>query len=360
MSAAGLDARLLVEREGFTLDLELAVAPGAVLAVLGPNGAGKSTALRAIAGLVGPTGGHVRVAGRVLDDVGASVRVPTEKRGLGVVFQDYLLFPHLSVRDNVAFGLRAQGVARAEAHERSERWLERMALGPFAEKRPAALSGGQAQRVALARALVLEPRLLLLDEPLAALDASTRMDVRAELAEYLGDFPGSTVLVTHDPLDAMVLASEVLVVEHGRVTQRGAPAQLARAPRTDYVARLMGLNLVTGRAQPDDAGVAVRHGGGILVRSAETSEGPVTALVFAPSAVGVHRSRPEGSPRNVWECRVRGVEQHAQTIRVRATTAEGGLELFADITAAALAELRLAVGDTVWLSVKAGEVRVSR
>ncbi|MDQ1528928.1 MAG: molybdate transport system ATP-binding protein [Actinomycetota bacterium] len=236
--ASGLDAVIVVERPAFRLDLALAVPPGTVTAVVGPNGSGKSTTLRALAGLLRMTSGHIRLGDRVLDE--GDLHVTAASRGAGVVFQDYLLFPHLSALENVAFGLHAHGMPHKAALGQAREWLDRFALADFAGIRPGQLSGGQAQRVALARAMVLEPELLLLDEPMAALDASTRVEVRAELAAKLRSYGGSTVLVTHDPTDALALADEVVVLDHGSVVQRGPVRAVARAPVNDYVAGLFG------------------------------------------------------------------------------------------------------------------------
>ena len=345
----GLAADLRVGREDFSLEVELGIEPGGVLALLGPNGAGKSTALQALAGLVPLRGGRIALAGRCLDDPGAGVFVPAAERGIGMVFQSYLLFPHLSAVDNVAFGLRAARVPRRAARDQARGWLDRMGLAALADVKPGALSGGQAQRVALARALAPDPRLLLLDEPMAALDASTRMEVRSELRRHLADFGGCTLMVTHDPLDAMVLADFLVVLEDGRVVQRGRTAEVARAPRTDYVARLVGLNLYRGRAV--GGGIEV-EGGGVLV-TADGCEGEVFA-VFPPSAVVLFRDRPDGSARNTWQGRVAGLEQHADTVRVQIEAAPAVL---ADVTAAAVAELGLTVGAPVWAAVKATEIR---
>ena len=347
----GLRADLQVERDRFRLDVQLDVQPGQVVALLGPNGAGKSTTLQCLAGLVPLTAGRIRVGDEVHDDPAAGVLVPPQQRGVGVVFQDYLLFPHLSALENVAFGLRAAGTARRSARSTATGWLERMGLEGLGEVRPAALSGGQAQRVALARALAPGPGLLLLDEPLAALDAATRSLVRSELRTHLGEFVGCTVLVTHDPLDAMVLADLVVVVEDGRVVQSGTPAQVARAPRTDYVARLVGLNLYRGTSLQ---GRAELVGGGVL-HTAAAPDGRVL-LTFPPSAVSLHRARPESSARNVWPCRVSGVEQHGAAVRV---ALDGRPAALADVTTAAVAELDLVPGREVWASVKATEVGCS-
>ena len=346
----GLAAHLVVARPRFVLDVELSVAPGEVVALLGPNGAGKSTALQALAGLVPLTAGTLHLAGRCLDDPVAGLLVPTAERGVGMVFQDYLLFPHLSALENVAFGLRATGTPRRPAREQARTWLARMGLGELTGVKPRALSGGQAQRVALARALATGPGLLLLDEPLSALDAGTRMQVRSDLRRHLADFAGCTLLVTHDPLDAMVLADRLVVVEHGRVVQAGRPAEVARAPRTEYVARLVGLNLYRGTAIGRH--VALAEGGRLETADSATGEVFVTVR---PSAVALHRHRPEGSARNSWQGRVVGLEQHGDTVRVEV---EGEPTVLADVTTAAVAELDLSPGAPVWVSVKATELSV--
>lgn len=321
----GLAARFAVARDAFELSLSLDVAPGRTVALLGPNGAGKSTTLRALAGLVRLETGRISLDDTDLDSVDPDRHVPPERRGVGFVFQDYLLFPHLTALENVAFGLRATGVPKTGARERALAWLDRMGLAEFAEVKPRQLSGGQAQRVALARALACEPRLLLLDEPLAALDASTRPQVRTELAAHLREFGGCAVIVSHDPLDALVLGDELVVLEHGRVTQRGTPAEVARIPATEYVARLMGLNLIDGS-------------------------------VFAPSAVTVQRVAPAGV-RMSWHGVVVSIEQQLGQPRVVVRVEPDGQLLMADVSAAALAELRLATGDAVWLTVPASEAR---
>jgi len=210
-----VDGQIVVDRGGFRLDLFLAVGPGEVVAILGPNGAGKTTALRVLAGLVPLTDGSVRIAGSPMDDPGTGTFVPAHRRSIGVVFQDYLLFPHLTARDNVAFGPRSHGASRADAHSIADRWLARVGLPDLGRRKPRQLSGGQAQRVALARALAVDPALLLLDEPLAALDAAARVDLRAELRRHLDSFPGPALLVSHDPEATAELADRVLHVVSG-------------------------------------------------------------------------------------------------------------------------------------------------
>ncbi len=350
-----LAAEFEAGRGTFTLHLDLRVARGSTTALLGPNGAGKSTALRVLAGLLRPTRGRIRVAGAAFDDVSAGVHVPPEKRSIGVVWQDYRLFPHLSALDNVAFGLRTRGVSKAESRARAAEWLDRVGLGAHAKSKPGSLSGGQAQRVALARALAPGPALLLLDEPLAALDARTRMDVRSDLRNHLADFGGVSVVVTHDPLDAMVLASDVVVLEGGRAVQRGPVAEVARRPKTDYVARLVGLNLYRGTLD----GQVVLLEDGTQVATADAAEGLKPGaevwVAFPPTAVSLFTEIPHGSPRNVFPARVADMELHGGQVRVRLT---GALPVLADVTAGAVAELELGPGREVWMAVKATETAV--
>jgi molybdate transport system ATP-binding protein len=343
-----LSARVVVRRGALDLDVAVDVADGEVLAVLGPNGAGKSTLLRVLAGLLPPDGGSVVLDGRETWD--GDRHVPAHRRALGMVFQDHLLFPHLTVTDNVAFGLRARGVRKAESRTTAQAWLDRVGLDGLGDRRPGQLSGGQAQRAALARALVGEPRVLLLDEPLSALDARTRLTVRAELRRHLAEFAGSTVLVTHDPVDAMALADRVVVVEEGRVVQQGTPADVSRHPRTDYVARLVGLSLLPGTG----TGTAVRLDSGGTVAVAEAADGPVFAAI-RPESVALYLARPDGSPRNVWRATVVGATPHGGTVRCELA---GEVPLIADVTETAFAELGLVPGAEVWATVKASEVAV--
>jgi molybdate transport system ATP-binding protein len=345
-----LQARVGLTLGRLELEVEAAVATGELVVLLGPNGAGKTTLLRALAGLVPLDRGRVVLDGQVLDDVAAGVHVPTERRPIGFVFQDYLLFPHLSALENVAFGLRARGAGRAEARRRAAAWLERVGLAGQAGARPRELSGGQAQRVALARAMVGEPRLLLLDEPLAALDAATRTALRRELRRHLAAFAGTRLLVTHDPLEAIALADRLVVLEGGRVTQAGTPDQVRGRPRSRYVAELVGVNLFRGRA----GGGAIRLDGGATLVAAGDHHGEVFAAVH-PRAVALHRRRPEGTPRNVWAGTADALEVVGDRVRVAVA---GPVPVVAEVTPAAAADLRLADGGPVWATVKATEVAV--
>ncbi|HEU4347041.1 MAG TPA: ABC transporter ATP-binding protein [Actinoplanes sp.] len=342
----GLDAHLVVRRPGFTLDVALTADPGEVVALLGPNGAGKTTALRALAGLIPLTGGHLTLDGHRLDRIGP------EHRQIGVVFQDYLLFPHMSALDNVAFGPRCRGVPKPQARHTAAEWLRRTGLAGHERKKPRHLSGGQAQRVALARALATDPKLLLLDEPLAALDAGTRADTRAHLRVHLAGHPGATVLVTHDPLDAMMLADRLVIIEHGRIVQAGDAAAITTQPRTDYVARLVGLNLYRGRAD----GHTVRISPDFALITDTGQQGEVF-VAFAPSAVSLFPERPAGSPRNTWAAEIAAVTRHGDRLRVDLT---GPIRAAADVTPAAAVDLGLAPGSRVWATLKATEARSYR
>jgi molybdate transport system ATP-binding protein len=349
LRADGLHFEGSVRRGSFELDLAFEVRPGEVLGVLGPNGAGKSTLLRAVAGLEELSRGAVGVGVHAWQQPG--LFVPAEQRRAGVVFQDYRLFPHLDVRDNVAFAARSSGSGRSASRAHAQQWLDQLGLAELAGRRPHQLSGGQAQRVALARALALEPEVLLLDEPMAALDAGARIDVRAFLRAHLADFAGPVVLVTHDPLEAMVLADRLMVLEAGRVVQQGTPAEVARRPASSYVARLVGLNLWAGTLDAD--GVVGLDDGGRLSVATEAAEGRVL-VSLRPSAITVHTEHPEHtSTRNVWLGRVVAMEVLADRVRLDVTGAPSAL---VDVTPAAVAELDLESGRDVWLSAKATEV----
>ena len=324
--------------------------PGRVVGLLGPNGAGKTTLLRVLAGLLPPDEGCVVLDGRVLDDTSAAVHVPAEQRPVGVVFQSYVLFPHLSALENVAFGLRSRGVPKAEARARAAEWLERVGLAEFRASKPKQLSGGQAQRVALARALATEPRLLLLDEPLAALDASTRLETRRELRRQLEGYDGVRLLVTHDPMEAMALAERLIVLEAGHISQVGTPQEISEQPRSRYVADLVGVNLFRGRATGDE--VLIGPSGRLVAPGA--GRGDVFAVVH-PHAVALYREPPGGAPRNVWEGTAETLDLEGERVRVRVG---GPLPIVAEVTPAAVADLQLADGGPVWVSVKATEVVV--
>jgi molybdate transport system ATP-binding protein len=342
-----LEATVGLQLGALDLQVDLSAEAGSVLALVGPNGAGKTTLLRVLAGLHAIDSGVITLDGVALDDPAKGVLVAAEARSVGFLFQEYLLFPHLSALENVAFGLRSRGVSRAR--ETADDWLQRVGLGQVASAHPAALSGGQAQRVALARALATNPRLLLLDEPLAALDARTRAVVRRELRRHLEEFDGIALLVTHDPVDAAALANTVMVLEDGRASQRGTIAEITARPRSQYVADLVGVNLWRGQAE----GAAVRVDG-TLITATNTFKGDVFVQVH-PRSVSLFAAEPHGSPRNVWRGRATSFDSTPSGVRVRV---DGPLTVIAEITPAALTDLEIVEGSEVWLSFKASEVEV--
>lgn len=353
-----LDVDIGMRRGDFRLDVAVAVAPGEVLGVLGPNGAGKSTLLRGLAGLAMVSNGRILLGAQVLDDADTGAFVPAEQRPVGLVFQDYRLFPHLTVRDNVAFAARSRGARRAESRRHADGFLAQLGLIELAHRKPAQLSGGQAQRVALARALAADPALLLLDEPLAALDARTRLEVRTELRRHLADFGGPVLLVTHDPLEAMVMTDRLLVIEDGQVVQQGTPSDVARRPATQYVARLVGLNLYPGVLDSHDGAVRLAHGGTLIAIPVDPqpATGSQVLVALRPSAIAVHTDRPQhASPRNVWEGTIVALEMMADRVRAQV---EGSPDALVDLTPAAITELDLRPGVRVWLTAKATDVDV--
>lgn len=347
-----LSAAIGLQLGALDLDVDVTVADGEVVALLGPNGAGKTTVLRAIAGLQRIDRGRIQLDGETLDDPEAGIRRPTGARPIGFVFQEYLLFPRLSALDNVAFGLRARGVPKNAARHTALAWLQRFDLADHAATKPPGLSGGQAQRVALARALATDPRLLLLDEPLAALDARSRLHVRAELRRHLATFSGARLLVTHDPIDAIVLADRLVVLEAGRITQTGTAGEIAGQPRSRYVAELVGVNLLHGRRDGDRC---VRLDSGAELTVADPLPAGDLAVVIRPRSVALHRHRPEGSPRNVWPAHVTDIEATHDRVRVRL---DGPVPVVAEITPVALADLELLPHRPIWASVKAVDLTV--
>ena len=370
-AATLLTANLQLTRGAFTLDVQLTLAPGEVLALLGPNGSGKSTVLDLLAGLATPDTGTVTLDGATLTAPGRLVA--PENRAIGLLGQEPLLFPHLSARANVAFALRVgeAGLNAAEARVQADRWLDRVGLAGLGNSLPGALSGGQQQRVALARALAAGPRVLLLDEPMAALDAETAPFIRQLIREQLAETGTSAIIVTHDIVDAVVLAHRVAVLHHGALIDEGTTAAVLAAPQNPFVAALAGVNLVVGTAQ--NGAVVAPDGRTFWVRPADAAalspttpasatlaaEAPApAAAVFRPASVVVLTERPRhASPRNVWSARVRGIEPGTGGVRLRTS---GDPEIIAELTPAAVADLGLQVGSTVWLSVKATDVSAYR
>jgi molybdate transport system ATP-binding protein len=345
------------------VDVAFTVAAGEVLAVVGPNGAGKSTAVSVVAGLLHADRARVRVGDRTLTDTDTGVHVAVHDRRVGLLQQDPLLFPHMTVMDNVVFAAR-HGRRVTRSGPGAQHWLDWVGAAEMANRRPAELSGGQAQRVALARALAADPDVLLLDEPLAGLDVAGAAAVRPVLRDVLthaGVSSRPAVLVTHDLLDVLGIADRVLVLERGVVAESGPVAGFLAAPRSRFGARIAGVNVVrgvltgpttTGPTRLSSAG-AVWHGVPAEIL-AETSE---VVAVFPPAAVAVYPDKPRGSPRNSIEVRIAAIDMTGGAIRVRGTEQpDGAPGLAADITPEAVAELRLAVGKTVWMVVKTQSV----
>lgn len=343
------------------LDVEFSVSAGEVLAVLGPNGAGKSTALHVIAGLVRPDAGLVRLGDRVLTDTAAGVNVATHDRRVGLLLQDPLLFPHLSVAANVAFGPHSRrGMfrsARPQEKASALRWLREVDAEQFADRKPRELSGGQAQRVAIARALAAEPDVLLLDEPLTGLDVGAAAAIRAVLRSVVTQSGCAVILITHDLLDVFTLADQVLVLESGKISEIGGVADVLSAPRSPFGARIAGINLVNGTIGPDGSLRARSGAHWYGIPAEELANGQGAVAVFAPAAVAVYRDPPHGSPRNTVELIVAELDTRGPAVVVRGhEQPDGAPGLAADITVDAAAELRLRPGERVWFSVKAQEV----
>ena len=336
-----LDIRVSHPLRAFRLEVALELGAETV-ALVGPSGAGKTTLLRVVAGLARPEEGRVAIDGEVWLDTRNGVSLPPERRSVGLVFQEYALFPHMSVADNVAYGGRA----------RTRELLERFGLAPLARARPADLSGGERQRVALARALAREPRALLLDEPLAALDTQTRAALRAELGERLRDLGLPTLLVTHDYGDAAALADRIGVLVEGRIVQLGTAAELVAAPASPFVAEFTGVNFLRGTAGPGPDGLTqVRLADGTLVYSTDAGNGQVGVVVF-PWEITLARSAPADSARNHLTGRIRSLTPVGNRVRV----AVGPLT--AEITAASADQLDLRRDEQVVATFKAAGTRL--
>ncbi len=345
-------ANIVAQRDDFTLDLNLRIDDGETVVLLGPNGAGKSTTVAVLAGQLPLASGFIAFGDTTIDDSN-DIFVPPRDRRVGVVFQDYLLFEHMNVLDNIAFGINTRGSRMADARTDAGRWATRFGVGGLLAKRPSELSGGQAQRVALARAVAMQPRLLLLDEPLAALDVETRAATRRTLAQHLREFEGPRLVITHDPTDAFLLGDRIYVLEDGKVTQEGTPERIHSHPATSYVAAVAGTNLLTGRNQ---GGALALDDLDFELRTSNTQiEGDVLITVH-PRAVALFTDEPHGSPRNTWLTTIESIDPLGDTTRVFLADP---LPIAVDITPASTAAMGLAPGVRVWASVKATEVAVA-
>jgi molybdate transport system ATP-binding protein len=351
--SAALEARVVVDHPGgFRLDVELCAAPGELVAVMGPSGAGKSTLLHAVAGLVRLDGGSVRVGGVTVADAAARSHVRPADRGVVLLGQQPRLFPHLTARDNVAFGLRAHGATRRQARHGAEEWLARIGLADLGGRRPAALSGGQQQRVAVARALATSPRVLLFDEPLSDLDPQTEADVRAVISEQLAATGTTAVVVTHDALDAAALAGRLVVLEAGLVTQQGTTVEVLRSPATAFTAVAAGLNRVPGQVT---SGRWRSSAGGVRLATGDDAAPRRAALVFRPSDVRLSTVQPPASDGSAcWSAEVVRLERQPVGVRVHTAQPEVSVDVGADL----VADLGLRPGVPVWLQLSPGDARV--
>jgi molybdate transport system ATP-binding protein len=372
---SALEAQIVVRRGTFTLDVDFSVADGETIALLGPNGAGKSTLLAALSGLIRPNSGRVVVAGRVVAQRTAAARswVPSERRRVGLLSQDPLLFPHLTAIENVAFGPSAQGRPRADARRDAGEWLDAVGLAEFAHRKPAALSGGQQQRVAIARALAARPDVLLLDEPLAALDVQTAEHIRRLLSERLAARSTTTIVVTHDVLDAIVLADRCAIVNDGRIIDDGPKSRVLGHPKNQFIAALAGVNLVEGVSDGSDG--LVRADGRVMrgrVAGGALASGARASAVFTPSAVTItpshdvdhagpvptrpEQDRPEHAVGgNRWRATIAALEPAAAGVRIR--TREDA-DVVIDVSPAAAVDLDLRSGATIVASVDPADVNI--
>jgi molybdate transport system ATP-binding protein len=338
---AALVAELRIPRREFDVDVSLAV--DGTLALVGPSGAGKTTVLRGIAGLARPASGRVEVGDEVWLDSASGIDLPPERRRVGFVFQDFALFPHLTVHGNVAFGAGRSPV---------DGLLERLGIRHLADVRPGDLSGGERQRVALARALAREPRALLLDEPLSALDAHTRARVRGELAELLGRLELPALVVTHDFEDAAALADEVGVIANGAVLQVGSPAELVAAPADAFVATFTGANVLRGIAARGAGGLTeVALDAGFTAYSVDPGVGRV-AIAVHPWEVSVARTAPDDSAVNHVRSSIGSVVPLGNRVRVQIGP------VTAEITTQSAERLALREGEVVVASFKATATRL--
>jgi molybdate transport system ATP-binding protein len=350
-----LSVRVARRLGDFVLAAELAVRQGQTTVVVGESGAGKSTLLRLVAGLEQPDEGRIAVDDRPWTDTALGVALAAWRRSVGFVFQDYALFPHLTVVENVLFGPRALGLPARESRRRAVAMLDALDIGDLTRRAVRGLSGGQQQRVALARALVLDPDVLLLDEPLSALDLRTRRSVRSELRRLLRGLACRTLYVTHNPVEAMFFGERLVVLEGGRVSQTGTRDDLLRHPRSPYVAELVGTNLLYGSTDRAVGGTEIRTGEGTIAVSAER-EGELFATV-SPREITLYRERPDASVQNLLTGSIVELVPEppgGERVRVALDTVP---PLVAEVTREAVAALQLREGMVVHAGFKATGVR---
>lgn len=343
----------LKQPDGFSLHVKLDLPPRRTAALLGPNGAGKSTTVRALAGLTNIDRGRIELNGRLLNDPERHVAVPPEGRRVGLMFQNYALFEHMTVEDNIAFGPRSRGLKTEAARLAAAEWTHAFDLASLASRKASDLSGGQAQRVAMARTMAANPEMILLDEPLAALDIETRATVRRALAKNLSMFDGPRLLITHEPAEAFLLADDIYVIEDGQITQTGTAADIRQRPATPYVAALAGSNFLTGMVH---RGAISVDNSDLKLRTSDTSQRGAVIVTIHPNAVALHPAQPVGSPRNTWPAVVESIEVLGDVARVYLGAP---LPLAADVTPGAVSQLNLSAGSPIWVAIKATEVTVA-
>ncbi len=376
MLTAVLDTHL----NSFHLDINFSAGKGKTTVLLGESGAGKSTALRLLAGLLHPERGHISLEGITYFDSKRHIAIPPQERPFGYVFQDYMLFPHLTTFENVAFGLRAQHLPRKVVRQRVGEALEQVHLAGYDQRRPAQLSGGQQQRVAIARALALHPQLLLLDEPLAALDVQTRREVRQELRNLLSSAGITTVMATHQYLEALLFGYHILVLEQGYVIQQGSHRDLLQYPRSSYVAELVGMNFFRGRVICCEAGlmctIQLQSNGrpGMELRAALEEQtqklpepGDEAFVLVDPRSITLYQTLPDSSARNVFQGTIVQLlhlgtpfgnnSEHSGRVRVSMSVDDSVPLLTAEVTEASASRMELSEGKMMYATFKATEAR---
>jgi molybdate transport system ATP-binding protein len=378
-----LSAHFDTHMGAFHLSMHFAAEAGKTTVLLGESGAGKTTVLRLLAGLLYPDQGQIALNGVVYFDSDKNLRIPPQERPIGFVFQDYVLFPHMTVFENVAFGLRAQRLGQRVITQRVGKALEQAHLVGLDSRRPAQLSGGQQQRVAIARALALQPQLLLLDEPLAALDAQTRREVRQELRHILSQLEITTVMVTHQYLEALLFGHQILVLEGGHVLQQGKQRDLLEHPRSSYVAELVGTNFFRGhlvrRETPTICIIRVQNGGREDIEIKATLEAEAVAhhsphegeeayVVVDPHSITLSLLPPEGSASNVFQGKIMQVLRLESSsggaaplrdgrVRIGILLESTALPLTAEVTEASTLRMELEEGKRIYATFKATEAR---
>jgi len=376
MLTAVLDTHL----NTFHLDINFSAGKGKTTVLLGESGAGKSTVLRLLAGLLHPERGHISLEGNTYFDSERHIAIPPQERPFGYVFQDYVLFPHLTTFENVAFGLRAQHLPRNVVRQRVGEALEQVHLAGYDQRRPAQLSGGQQQRVAIARALALHPQLLLLDEPLAALDIQTRREVRQELRNLLSSVGITTVMVTHQYLEALLFGYHILVLEQGQVIQQGSHRDLLQYPRSSFVAELVGMNFFRGRVICCEAGamctIQLQNNGrpGIELSAALEEHiqklpepGDEAFVLVDPRSITLYQTLPDSSARNVFQGTIVQLlnlgtpfgnnSEHSGRVRVSMSVDDSVPLLTAEVTEASASRMALREGKMMYATFKATEAR---